>query len=473
MSVASSRADAVTFAYIHSNECTHSWHHSVIELIAYDMANQARVGRGGWIAIHCGTGNLGEARNEAVTTFLKEDNADWLFWSDTDMGFEPDMIDRLLAVADPDERPIVGALCFSQRELESDGHGGFITYATPTIFDWAGEKEKRGYSVRWNYPENALVRCSATGSAAIIIHRSAFEKIEKAHGKVWYDRVRNTTTGQPLGEDLSFCLRATSLEMAVHVLTSIEATHAKLDFISSRQYKYQRAGQAAQNRIVNAQAAAVIVPVLGRPQNAEPFMASLKASTDRATVYAIVGPDKDAGKTALAWKKAGAQIRVCQGNSFAEKINHGYRITTEPWLLLAGDDVRFHLGWLEAAQAVGADVTGTNDLGNPRVLAGHHSCHPLIRRSYIGTVGASWDGPGIVAHEGYGHWFVDDEIVTAAKQRGVWGMALDSIVEHLHPLWGKGVMDEIYELGTSKAEADRAHFEERLQAQSNPKVAVG
>ena len=35
----------------------------------------------------------------------------------------------------------------------------------------------------------------------------------------------------------------------------------------------------------------VIVPVLGRPQNAEPFMRSLRASTGLATVYAVAEPN--------------------------------------------------------------------------------------------------------------------------------------------------------------------------------------
>jgi len=201
---------------------------------------------------------------------------------------------------------------------------------------------------------------------------------------------------------------------------------------------------------------------MGRPQNAAPFMDSLKASTDKATVYAIVGPEKDAGKSAVAWQKAGAQVRVAQGSTFAEKVNAAYKITTEAWLLLVGDDVRFHPGWLEAAQKVGTDVVGTNDLANPRVLSGEHTCHPLIRRSYIDKVGASWDGPGIVAHT-YGHWFVDDEIVTAAKQRGVWGFAKDAVIEHLHPIWGTAPEDETYRLGYERSEADREIFKERLQ----------
>ena len=77
--------------------------------------------------------------------------------------------------------------------------------------------------------------------------------------------------------------------------------------------------------------------------------------------------------------------------------------------------------------------------------------------------GASWDGPKVVAHEGYRHWFVDDEIVAAARQRGAWAMALGSRVEHLHPLFGTAPDDEVYELGRSHAEADGSLFRSRLE----------
>jgi hypothetical protein len=108
-------------------------------------------------------------------------------------------------------------------------------------------------------------------------------------------------------------------------------------------------------------------------------------------------------------------------------------------------------------------VIGTNDLGNPRVTSGEHATHLLVRRSYVDDMGSSWDGPKVVAHEGYGHWFVDDELVTAAKQRGVWAMALGSLVEHLHPAWGKANDDDVYELGESHATTDRETFEARCK----------
>jgi hypothetical protein len=211
---------------------------------------------------------------------------------------------------------------------------------------------------------------------------------------------------------------------------------------------------------------AIIVPVLRRPQNAAPFMASLRASLGptepHARVYAI-GQDDDPD-TMAAWMAAGASVLPAPGTTFAVKVNHGYRSTGEPWMFLVGDDVRFQSRWLANAQLVASDryhVVGINDLGDPRVLTGEHAAHLLVRRSYVDERGASWDGPKTVAHEGYRHWWVDDEIVTVAKRRGVWVVARSAVVEHLHPLYGKAEMDEIYELGQQSADVDRALFERR------------
>jgi hypothetical protein len=190
--------------------------------------------------------------------------------------------------------------------------------------------------------------------------------------------------------------------------------------------------------------------------------------------------DADDEETIEAWFEAGAEMvhRHDYGDrpgTFSEKVNMGYKTLNEkfsdrprkPWVFIVGDDVRFHAGWLDHAQAVGGDefhVVGTNDLGNPKVIAGDHATHFLVRRSYIDEVGASWDGPGVLAHEGYRHWFVDDEIITAAKQRGVWAMSLGSVVEHLHPAWGKAASDDIYKLGTKDSDKDRLLFEKRMMA---------
>jgi hypothetical protein len=67
----------------------------------------------------------------------------------------------------------------------------------------------------------------------------------------------------------------------------------------------------------------------------------------------------------------------------------------------------------------------------------------------------------VVCHEGYRHWFVDNEIVSVAKQRGVWKFAKHSKVEHLHPMWGGAPDDDTYKLGQSSVLEDKALFDAR------------
>ncbi len=83
-------------------------------------------------------------------------------------------------------------------------------------------------------------------------------------------------------------------------------------------------------------------------------MTSLRASTSLARVYAICqGDDPD---TATAWLDAGAEVLESgEQTSFAAKVNLGYSKTSEPWLLLVGDDVRFRPGWLDHAKITAGD----------------------------------------------------------------------------------------------------------------------
>lgn len=445
-------APKVAFGVVYPNEVPVSFMHSWTNLLMFDVANWGMLASGpGLISVRCGTDGLVQARNQVVQQFLSTDG-EWLLWCDSDMGFSPADAYKLVASAHPTERPIVGGLCFASREVADDGMGGYRTKPTPTIFQM-GEHEGVPRPMAGNmYPVNSLVRCVATGSAFVVIHRSVFEAI----GSGWYDRIADKAG--PMGEDVSFCLRATAAGFPIHVFTGARTTHFKPQWVQEADYWRAIVPPPATDRVD------VIVPVMGRPDNAVPFMTSLRASTGLATVTVVWSGDD--GETAKAWIDAGADnVFEADGQSFAHKVNHAYGHTDEPWVFLVGDDVRFHAGWLDHAQHVGktwdASVVGTNDLGNPKVLAGEHATHMLIRRKYVEEFGASWDGPGVVCHEGYRHWYVDNEIVTAAKQRGVWSMALGSLVEHLHPLFGKGTDDEVYRLGQASADTDGEVFKQR------------
>jgi hypothetical protein len=191
----------------------------------------------------------------------------------------------------------------------------------------------------------------------------------------------------------------------------------------------------------------IVVPMLGRPHHVDPLLESIRQTTPDARVMFCVSPGDHAVHGAV--DEAGAEritVPYSPIGDYARKVNTAYRGTTEQHLFLAASDLRFHPGWYEAATAkmtTGIGVVGTNDLGSPRVMAGEHSTHSLVTRAYVDEFGTI-DQPRTVLHEGYWHEYVDDEFIGTAKYRGAFAAALDSIVEHLHPNWGKGATDATY-----------------------------
>jgi len=194
---------------------------------------------------------------------------------------------------------------------------------------------------------------------------------------------------------------------------------------------------------------------------------SLRATTGLARLWFVVD-DADHARQLSGY---GDEF-VYKPGGFAEKINYAWDVLVRedsdaPFVMLVGDDVLFHPAWWHHGQQVAdmyeANVVGTNDLVTARTMTGKHTPHPIIRRSYIEYEGASWDGPGSLCHE-YQHYFVDDEIVTKAKQLGVWQPALGAIVEHMHWLTGKSDKDEVYERNDTMFEKDRRTFVKRLKA---------
>lgn len=187
----------------------------------------------------------------------------------------------------------------------------------------------------------------------------------------------------------------------------------------------------------------ILVPVLGRPQNVDPLLASIRETTPGARVLFLADPGDEEEHRAI--ERAGGEMLIVEHANYAKKINSGIAATEEPLIFQGADDLRFHPGWLDAAKAKLADgigVVGTNDLLSKRVMAGEHSTHSLITREYtrLGTI----DDPTKVLHEGYPHEFVDDEFIETAKKRGAFAHAPDAVVEHLHPWAGKAPLDGLY-----------------------------
>jgi hypothetical protein len=217
---------------------------------------------------------------------------------------------------------------------------------------------------------------------------------------------------------------------------------------------------------------AVLVPVLGRPANAQPVADSLHAATTVSHRLVFVCSPDDSAEI-HACKSTGADVLVADWQpgrgDFAKKINAAYRATSEPYLFQAADDVAFHPQWdVEALAAIsdgdGFGVCGTDDGANPSVRRGRHSTHSLIGRWYVDECGASFDGPGSVFSEAYDHNMVDVELVELAKARGCFTFAAGSLVEHSHPIWRTAADDATYRKGAAAAAQDRRLYARRRQA---------
>ena len=222
----------VLAAWVHPEEVAHSWFTSIMSTVA----TSPRLGP--YMAMRCGSDGLPAARNRVAAAFLDSDSQ-WLWWTDTDQGFKPDTLDRLLASADAKERPIVGALAFAQAELHTDGMGGYTTTARPALYRWvAVEDGRNGWLPIYDYERDAVIPVDGIGSACIVIHRSVMEAILAEHGPSWYTRMTNPTTQQLIGEDLSFCARALGLGFSIHCDTSVKTNHLKPIWLTEDNYTH-------------------------------------------------------------------------------------------------------------------------------------------------------------------------------------------------------------------------------------------
>ena len=205
----------------------------------------------------------------------------------------------------------------------------------------------------------------------------------------------------------------------------------------------------------------VLVPMLGRPHTVTPLLESIRETCTARVLFLLTPGDDDVAAAVAADEYL--YVERQERGDYARKINHGIVATTEEHIFTGACDLRFHPGWYEAALAKlgpGIGVVGTNDLGNRGTITGRHATHMLVTRSYVEEFGTI-DEPGKFYHEGYPHELVDDEAVQTARARGALAHASQSIVEHLHPLWGKAEWDDVYEAIPGRIRAGQRLFAER------------
>lgn len=211
--------------YLHPGETSAAFTYSLVETMLHETFRTGMPPA--LIAERCSSGQIVAGRNR-VTSYFLQTPAEWLLFADADMGFAGDALARLLAVADPQERPIVGALCFATRRQVPDPETRAERFAScPTVYVWVERDDEVGFAVVKDYPRDQVVAVSATGAAFVLIHRSVFERIAEKYGETWWDEITHPTGPTRFSEDMSFYIRAAACGIPVHVDTSVKTSHDK------------------------------------------------------------------------------------------------------------------------------------------------------------------------------------------------------------------------------------------------------
>lgn len=186
---------------------------SFVAMQAYDFGHGQRICDGGGV-IPLPSTIIAAGRNQIVRTFLEDHTADWLWFIDDDMTFEPDILDRMVESAHPRDRPIMGALCFS---ITDDFK------AVPTIYV---RRPDGGVGRVPDYPRNAVIK-GLTGTGCILLHRSVLERMGEAYEAPWQWFSYGQLGTEIIGEDITFCLLAQEAGFPIHINTSIKCGHVK------------------------------------------------------------------------------------------------------------------------------------------------------------------------------------------------------------------------------------------------------
>lgn len=197
----------------------------------------------------------------------------------------------------------------------------------------------------------------------------------------------------------------------------------------------------------------VIIPSRERPSMAERTGLSAKETAEVEVSVGVDYNDPRLPDYEVMCHKNGFNLVVHQGEGSAPactetviKATHGNIISIAP------DDTVFRThGWDKKLEAILAKndllMVSPNNKRDRRKLE-----HPMCSRRWVEIVGHLFPD--------YGHFFADEWIEMVATKANLMYYAMDIVLEHMHPKYGKGIWDDVYlrKRMTAEVEKDRDLF---------------
>lgn len=265
---------SVVPGFVDGNEWAACFGLSWADLLLRDQASSQRIIREGGQYVRKVAGTMGVAagRNEIAAHFVHHTDAEWLWMVDTDMGFAPDTVDRMIQSAEANSVSVLGALCFAQK-LDPDVRQGDLFAAryriAPTLYSYLERPNgERGFQSITKYKRDAFQAVAGTGAACLLIHREALMAVgPEPFMPVTDPQAGGNGTPRTFSEDLSFCIRVQGADLEIGVDTSIKTTHYKggvfLDettFAMQQETLVQARGHAIARQVEAYTRAGLVIP---------------------------------------------------------------------------------------------------------------------------------------------------------------------------------------------------------------------
>lgn len=167
------------------------------------------------------SGSLVYANRDQLAKMAMADNTDYVLWLDSDMVFDPDMMERFIADMEAGY-DIVSCLCFRRRDPWTP-----VLYKTIRI----GLGEDPNITEEYpDYPKDQIFEIDACGFGAVMVRT-----------KVIWDMVKRFHTSfipvYGFGEDISFCIRAKQMGYKIVCDSRIKVGHLAQTVVNELTYK--------------------------------------------------------------------------------------------------------------------------------------------------------------------------------------------------------------------------------------------
>ena len=163
-----------------------------------------------------------DARNQLAKRAV-DGGYDRTLWIDSDMQFEPDLMERLSADLD-EGRDFVSGLYFTRRKEPK-----------PVIYQKCGiyrtDQDTRPIVEHFmDYPRDQIFEIEACGFGAVMVKTELLDRVIKEFGQPF-------APIYGFGEDLSFCMRVQELGVPMYCDSRVKLGHVGLRVISEENYR--------------------------------------------------------------------------------------------------------------------------------------------------------------------------------------------------------------------------------------------